>query len=108
MSVMVNRRPSWSQFAVWALCGATVAFVLLAAFAWGPLAMAPTLLLGGLALLFGGANISAVGTIAGIGAWGFVLAWLNRSGSPWPFAIVAVVLVGLAVTAFVLVKRRAG
>jgi hypothetical protein len=125
MAIVVHRRPSWLQFAVWALCGATAALVLLAAFAWGPLAVAPAAAFAGLAVLIGGANISAIGTIAGAGAWGFLLAWLNRGGpgdvchavsggtqcdqewAPWPFAVAALVLIGVAVTVFVMARRRA-
>jgi hypothetical protein len=125
MPVVVNRRPSWLQFAVWAWCGATAALALLAAFAWGPLAIAPAAVAAGLAVLIGGANVSAVGAVAGVGTWGLPLAWLNRGGpgdvchamsggsqcdqesAPWPFVVAALVVVGVSVTMFVVVRRRA-
>ena len=120
MALAVPHRPTWWQFTTWALCGASAGFILAAAFAFGPLAALPTAAFAGLAVLIGGANISAIGSMAGFGAWGFVLAWLNRGGpgmvchasqcdeewSPWPFAAVGVVLVGAALTTFPLVSRR--
>ena len=123
--LLETRAPSWGQFAAWALCGASAAFILVGAFAVGPLAIVPTGLLAVLAVRLGGANISAVGTAAGIGIWGFVLGWLNRDGpgdvctaaangggsctqewAPWPFWLIGGLLVVAPITAFVFVRRR--
>lgn len=100
-----GKRLTWWQFAAWALCGASAAFVLVGAFAVGPLAIVPTALFALLAVRLGGANLSSVGVVTGIGAWCFVVAWLNRGGpgnvcttdqhgtlcqsewAPWPFWI---------------------
>jgi hypothetical protein len=116
--VEITRTPSWPQFAAWALCGASAALILLAAFAWGPLGVLPAAAFAALALLLGGANISAVGAAAGVGVWGFVLGWLNRDGpgdvctashggstcttqwAPWPFWLAGAVLVVVPVVLF--------
>jgi hypothetical protein len=120
----VDRRPSWLQFAAWAACGAGAALILLAAFAFGPLAIVPAGLFAGIALLLGGANVSAVGAAAGVGAWGFVLGWLNRDGpgvvctapdggmhcteewAPWPFWLLGAVLVLIPMILFRYLRRR--
>jgi hypothetical protein len=100
------------------LCGASAALILLAAFAWGPLGVLPAAAFAALALLLGGANISAVGAAAGVGVWGFGLGWLNRDGpgdvctashggstcttqwAPWPFWLAGAVLVVVPVVLF--------
>jgi hypothetical protein len=120
----VDRRPSWLQFAAWAACGASAALILVAAFAFGPLAILPAGLFAGTALLLGGANVSAVGAAAGVGAWGFVLGWLNRDGpgdvctapnggmhcteewAPWPFWLLGAVLVLGPTVLFQFLRRR--
>jgi hypothetical protein len=101
----VARAPAWRQFAAWALCGASAAFILVGAFAVGPLAIVPTALGALLALRLGGSNVSAVGAAAGVGSWGFVLGWLNRDG-PWPYLVVGAVLVGGSAGVFVHGRRR--
>lgn len=124
MAFRVDRDPSWVQFTTWALCGAGVALPLAAAFAVGPLAMVPAVLFAGIAVLLGGANVSAVGAAAGIGAWGIVIGWLNRDGpgevctttpssdtctdewSPWPWFAVGVLLAGSAAVLFRTFRRR--
>lgn len=124
MSVRVDRAPSWPQFAAWALCGASAAFVLIGAFAFGPLAAVPAAVFAGVAVLLGGANRSAIGVAAGVGAWGFVLGWLNRAGpgevctatargsvcnqewSPWPFWLVGLILVIIPMTVFLRARRQ--
>jgi hypothetical protein len=98
-----SEQPTWWQFAAWALCGASSALILAGAFTVGPLGIVPAAAFAVLAVRIGGANVSAVGALVGIGAWCFVLAWLNRHGpgdvcstrsdgtfcqgewDPWPF-----------------------
>lgn len=97
--------------------------VLLGAFTVGPLAIVPTALLALLAVRLGGVNVSSVGVVVGVGAWCFVLAWLNRAGpgvactigehgtlcqdewAPWPFWLAGASFVALPT---VLVARRRG
>jgi hypothetical protein len=118
-----TRAPRWRQFAAWAGCGASAAFTFVGAFAVGPLAILPTILLAVLATRLGGDNVSAVGVAAGVGAWGFVLGWLNRDGpgevctttatgggctqewSPWPFWLAGAFLVTASVAGFAYVSR---
>lgn len=100
------RPPSWTQFAAWLLCGASGALVLLAAFAFGPLAVVPAVLFAVLAVRLGGANISAIGTAAGAGAWGIVLAWPAGQESLWPLFLASAVVVVIAVVVFEFLRRR--
>ncbi|HEU5265094.1 MAG TPA: hypothetical protein VFU35_00280 [Jatrophihabitans sp.] len=124
VSVRVDRAPSWPQFAAWLLCGAAATFVFVAAFTIGPLGFLGVPVFAGLALLLGGANVSAVGVVAGPAVWAFVLAWLNRAGpgsvchatassvscqdesSPWPFLVVGAVLLVVPTTLFAVKRRR--
>ena len=123
---LVAREPSWFQFAAWGLCGAGAALILLAAFTFGPLAILPAAVFAGIALLAGGANISAIGSAAGVGVWGFVIGWLNRDGpgevctssnsgssctqefAPWPSILAGALMLGVSVTVFELLRRRSG
>ena len=122
MPLRLNRPPSWSQFVAWAGCGASAIFILVGAFAYGPLAVVPAVLFAGAALVLGGANGSAVGSAAGVGAWAFVLGWLNRDGpgmvcssaagtcnqewAPWPFWLAGVLFVVVPVIVFVHLRRE--
>ena len=105
--------------------GASAALILLGAFAFGPLAIVPAAPFAALAVLLGGANISAVGVVTGVGIWGFVLGWLNRDGpgevcttstnggtctelwAPWPFWLAGALLVIIPMSGFVCLRRRA-
>jgi hypothetical protein len=115
---------SWPQFAAWSACGASAALILVAAFAWGPLAILPAAAFAVLALLLGGANVSAIGAASGVGAWGFVLGWLNRDGpgdvctttrggstcaeqlAPLPFWLIGAVLVVVPLVVFGRLRYR--
>jgi energy-converting hydrogenase Eha subunit B len=101
-----SRPASWLQFVVWAVCGASAALILLAAFAFGPLAIIPTGAFAAIAVWFGGANVSAVGVAAGIGAWGVVLGWPRRAGAPWPIFVAGVLVVLVAVVLFGVLRSR--
>lgn len=119
-----TRSPAWRQFVAWALCGASTTFILVGAFAVGPLAIVPAMLFAVLAVRLAGANISAIGVAAGVGAWGFVLGWLNRDGpgevctttasgssctqewAPWPFWLTGALLMVLSIAVFVYGRRR--
>ena len=75
-------------------------------------------------LLLGGANPSAVGAVAGVGVWAFVIGWLNRDGpgevctgsaanssctqefAPWPSYIAGALMIGVAVVVFAVLQRR--
>ena len=121
---LATRGPAWQQFAAWALCGASAAFIFVGAFVVGPLGILLTLLFAVLATRLGGDNISAVGAAAGVGAWGFVLGWLNRDGpggvctstdtstscsqewTPWPFWLAGALLVAGSVVVFTYARRR--
>lgn len=122
----VAREPSWFQFAAWALFGASTALILLAAFTFGAVAIVPAAVFAGIALVAGGANVSAIGSAAGVGGWGFVLGWLNRDGpgnvctssgtgvsctqefAPWPSVLAGALVVGATVAAFAVLQRRWG
>ena len=122
--VLTAYAPEWRQFAAWAGCGASAAFIFVGAFAVGPVAILPTILFAILATRLGGNNVSAVGVAAGVGVWGFVLGWLNRDGpgevctttatgggctqewAPWPFWVTGSVLVAASVAVFVYVSGR--
>lgn len=124
MPTSVSRDPSWLQWIVWALCGGAAAVVLVGAFALAPLGLIAAGGFASVALVLGGANISAIGAAAGVGSWGFVLGWQNRHGpgdycwgsaskggcnqewSPWPFVIIGAVLVIASLAVFWCLKLR--
>jgi hypothetical protein len=119
-----KRPPTWAQFGLWVLCGVSLGATLAGAFTFGPAALVFAAIFAGAALLRKGANISAVGAIAGLGAWGFVLAWLNRHGpgdvcshtatestcvqqwAPWPFAVGAVLLIAIPAVTYARARPR--
>lgn len=119
MSVRPQASSSWLQFAAWAISGAALAMGLLAAFTFGPFALLAAPLFAGVAVLLGGANVSAVGAGVGPGVLSIGVAWLNRDGpgsvcsadvagqvctqewAPWPWFAAGVVLIAIPVTVFV-------
>jgi hypothetical protein len=101
------RSATWPQFVAWALCGASAALVLLAAFAAGPLAVVPAAGFAVLAVKLGGANASAVGSAAGVGLWGVALGWPWRDdAAPWPVFLAGATVVIAAAAGFAMVRRR--
>jgi hypothetical protein len=94
------------QFLVWALCGASGALVLLAAFALGPLAVVPAGALALLATRLGGSNVSSIGSVAGLSAWAIVLGWPGRDGGSWPLFVAGCLLVLGVASLFALLRRQ--
>ena len=100
------QKPSWLQFVVWALCGASGALVLLAAFALGPLAVVPAGAFALLATRLGGANVSSIGTVAGLSAWAIVLGWPGRADGSWPVFVAGCLLVLGVALLFAFLRRQ--
>lgn len=120
-----GRRSSTAlQSAGWVLTGAALSLGLLGAFTIGPFALLVAVVLIAVNLRLGGANASAVGTVAGVGVILLYVAWLNRDGpgdvcvttgtggectsewSPWPWIGAGVLLIAAAPTAFALALRH--
>lgn len=104
-----TRPPSWVQFLAWAPVGTGATVGPIAAFTpIGLFAILPTAAFALLAVRLGGANLSAVGTAAGAGVWGFVLAgiWWPDGSVVWPALAVGVALAGGAATAFLVGRAR--
>ena len=118
-------RGEWRWFLAWAVVGALGSFGLLAALSIGVLFLGAA---GGLVALLLSRYPSSVrglwGLLAGAAVSAGFLAWTNREGpgevchvsatetacseqwNPWPFAIAAVVMLGLGVALFLRSRRN--
>lgn len=114
----------WPWFVVWALLGGGFAFGVLSLLSIGAFVLPVVLLLAMVAGRRAGSAREVVGLVSGAGVPVIYLAWLNRGGpgdvcrsypggasctqewSPWPFVVLAIVLVTTGVAIFAIMRRR--
>jgi hypothetical protein len=120
-----SRPPAWGWYPAWALVGAGAALSLLGALTIG-MYVAPFVVIGALALAWHDpARPAATGLICGLAVPPLWVAYLNREGpgticatsgtgqscvdewSPWPWVVVAVVLIATGVVASIATRRAA-
>jgi hypothetical protein len=116
---------AWRWFVVWTAIGACASFGIVGLLSIGlPFLILAAVVAGWLLTRHPGSRVGAWGLVSGASVVVAFLAWVNRGGpgdvcstdgnvttcqqawNPVPFAVVAVLLLGCGVTAFVLAQRR--
>jgi hypothetical protein len=118
-----TRADSWPAFAGWWVAGGGMSFGILSLLTIGPFVLLLTLVLCGFLLWRLGFGSAMTGLLAGASAPVLFVAWLNRDGpgtvctttatssscrdewAPWPFVVVAVLMVVAGVVAFLRMRR---
>jgi hypothetical protein len=120
---MERRADSWPAFALWCVAGAGASLGVLSLLTIGPFVLLLTLVLCGLLLWRLDFGAGMAGLLSGASLPVLYVAWLNRAGpgtvcttslteqrcddewSPWPFLVVALLMIVAGVVAFVRMRR---
>ena len=115
---------SWGAFCGWGVAGLGMGLGVLSILTIGPFVLLFTLILCGVLLFKPGPGSAMAGVICGAAVPPLWVAWLNRDGpgtvcttsatatsctdewTPWPFVVVALVLVVAGVAVFARLRRR--